>query len=220
MSCCGNFDDAADQQFSADKVAKELHRYRHKGIGATTRLLRDGLARSGLSHGVLLDIGAGFGALTFELLERGISRSVVVDASSAYLAAASAEASRRNRTLDVELVRGDFLDVAERLSTADVVTLDRVVCCYPFYERLLIAALRHASHGFAFSYPRDVWYVRAGVRLENAMRHRRTSFRTFVHPPTRMRELIEGADFTLVSHAQTLAWSADIFIRRPGSVGT
>jgi 16S rRNA G966 N2-methylase RsmD len=166
MSCCCNFDDTADQQFSADMVAKELHRYRRKGIGATTRLLRDGLARAGLTDGVLLDIGAGFGALTFELLERGISRSLIVEASSAYLAAASTEASRRNRTLDVELVRGDFLDVAERLSTADVVTLDRVVCCYPFYERLLTAALRHASHGFALSYPRDVWYVKAGVDLK------------------------------------------------------
>jgi hypothetical protein len=41
------FGDAAEQQFTAEKVAKELQRYRRKGIGATTRLLRDGP----LSHG-------------------------------------------------------------------------------------------------------------------------------------------------------------------------
>ena len=87
--------------------------------------------------------------------------------------------------------------------TASVVTLDRVICCYPFYERLLTEALKHASRGFAFSYPRDRWYVKAGVRLENAMRRRRTTFRTFVHPEVRMQQLIEGADFTLVSRAQT-----------------
>lgn len=213
-SCC-NFGAAADEQFSSEKVAKELQRYRRKGIGATTRLLRDGLASAGLMDGVLLDIGAGFGALTFERLERGISRATVVEASSAYLAAASDEAARRDRAADLELVRGDFLDVAERVPTASVVTLDRVICCYPFYERLLTEALQHAARGFAFSYPRDRWYVRAGVRFENVMRRRRTTFRTFVHPEARMQQLIEGADFTLVSRAQTYTWSADVFMRRP-----
>jgi SAM-dependent methyltransferase len=216
-SCC-NFGDAAEQQFTSEKVAKELRRYRRKGIGVTTRLLRDGLARARLLDGVLLDIGAGFGALTFELLDRGISRATVVEASPAYLAAASDEAARHKRSADIELVHGDFLDVAERVPTASVVALDRVICCYPFYERLLTAALQRAARGFAFSYPRDVWYVRAGVRLKNAMRRRRTTFRTFVHPTMRMHQLIEGADFALVSHAQTFTWSADVFMRRPRSI--
>jgi SAM-dependent methyltransferase len=215
-SCCG-FGDTVEQQFTRDRAAKELHRYRRKGMGTTTRLLRDGLARAGLTDGVLLDIGAGIGALTFELLEGGFSRATVVEASSAYLAAASDEAARRDRAAAIELVRGDFLDVAGEIPTANVVTLDRVICCYPFYERLLTEALRHADHGFAFSYPRDRWYVRAGVRLENALRRRRTAFRTFVHPEARMRQLIECADFALVSHAQTFTWSVDVFVRRPRS---
>jgi SAM-dependent methyltransferase len=215
-SCC-DFGDAAERQFTRDRAAKELRRYRRKGMGTTTRLLRDGLTGAGLTDGVLLDIGAGIGALTFELLEGGISQATVVEASSAYLAAASDEAARRDRSADIEFVRSDFLDIAGELPSANVVTLDRVICCYPFYERLLTEALRHADRGFAFSYPKDRWYVRAGVRLENAMRGRRTAFRTFVHPEARMRQLIEGADFALVSHAQTLMWSVDVFIRRPRS---
>ena len=218
MTCsCGCFSETAGEQFNTKKVGKELQRYRRNGIGATTRMLRDALASAGLIDGVVLDIGAGFGALTFELLERGVSRATLVEASSAYLAAASDEAARRERTADVELVRGDFLDVAERVAKASVVTLDRVICCYPFYERLLTAALTHAARGFAFSYPRNRWYVRAGVRLENAMRQRRTTFRTFVHPPTRMRQLVQDAGFDLVGHRQTLTWSADVFVRRPGA---
>ena len=159
MTCSRDcFSDTAGEQFNTKKVGKELQRYRRNGIGATTRMLRDGLASAGLIDGMVLDIGAGFGALTFELLERGVSRATVVEASSAYLAAASDEAARRERTPDVELVRGDFLDVAESVATASVVTLDRVICCYPFYERLLTAALTHAARGFAFSYPRNRWY--------------------------------------------------------------
>lgn len=218
MTCsCGCFSDTAEEEFNTKKVVKELQRYRRNGIGATTRMLRDGLASAGLIDGVVLDIGGGFGALTFELLERGVSRVTVVEASSAYLTAASDEAARRERTADVELVRGDFLDVAEGIPTASVVTLDRVICCYPFYERLLTAALTHAARGFAFSYPRDRWYVRAGVRLENAIQHRQTIFRTFVHPPSRMRQLVQEAGFDLVGHRQTLTWSADVFMRRPGA---
>lgn len=95
------------------------------------------------------------------------------------------------------------------------VALDRVVCCYPLYEELLREALRHAERGFAFSYPRDRWYVRAGIRLENALRRsRRNGFRTFVHPETKMRELITQAGFDLVSQRRTFVWSADVFIRR------
>jgi hypothetical protein len=96
-SCCA-FDNTVNQHFSAEKVAKELLHYRRKGAGPTMRGLRDGLASAGLSEGTLLDIGAGLGILSLELLDGGMSRAVVVDASSAYLDAASQEAVRRGRS--------------------------------------------------------------------------------------------------------------------------
>lgn len=218
MACCCSFGETVDRQFTRKKADQELERYRRKGAGPTTRLLLDGLSQAGLIDGAVLDVGAGVGALTFELLERGVRRSVIVEASSAYASAAADEAARRGRSADIEVVRGDFLDVAADVPPTTVVTLDRVVCCYPFYERLLTQALAHAERGFAFSYPRDRWYVRAGVRLENAMRRRRTGFRAFVHPEARMRRLVEDAGFALASHGQTFMWSADVFILRPRSV--
>lgn len=216
MACCGSFEDTVEQQFTRKKVEAELHRYRRKGEGTTTRLLLDGMAKAGLTEGELLDVGAGVGALTFGLLDRGVRRAVIVEASSFYAAAAADEAARRGRSADIELIRGDFLDVAKNVPLATVVTLDRVICCYPFYERLLTQALRHAERGFAFSYPRDRWYVKAGVRFENAMR-RRTGFRAFVHPESRMRQLIQDTGFTLASHGQSFMWSADVFVRHPRS---
>ncbi len=94
---------------------------------------------AGLVSGVLLDIGAGFGALTFELIDRGSTRAIAVDASSSYLDAGAREATRRRKTGSIEFVHGDFVDVAATLPNADVVTLDRVVCCYPHVEPLLAA---------------------------------------------------------------------------------
>jgi magnesium-protoporphyrin O-methyltransferase len=189
-----------------------MKRYLEKGPGPTTRLLRDGLADAGLLEGTLLDVGGGVGALSFELLDRGMARAVVVDASAAYLAVASEEATRRGRFPITEFVHGDFISVSDQLRPADVVTLDRVVCCYPFYQPLLERALRHAARGFAVSYPRDLWYVRVGVWFENALRRwRANQFRMFVHPASRMETLVTGAGFELVSRRRTWMWSADVF---------
>lgn len=212
MACC-SFDATVEQQFSAKKARKELDRYRRHGAGPTARILLDGLAKAGASQGTLLDVGGGVGALTFALLERGVERAVIVEASSAYLEAASAEVTRRGEAGRVQVLRGDFLDVASRLGPATVVTLDRVICCHPLYVELLTEALRHADQLFAYSYPRDRWYVRTAVGLENLLRRPKSRFTAFVHPENAMRRLIEHAGFQLIHHAHTLAWSGDVFTR-------
>jgi len=196
------------------KAAKELKAYRRGRIGPTTRRLRDSLTEAGLTHGTLLDIGGGVGALTFELLDRGMTGATVLDASSAYAAAAQDEATRRARAAAVNVVHGDLVEVSHDLPSADVVTLDRVVCCYPSYEPLLNQALRHATHGFGLSYPRDRSYVRAVMWFDNAKRARKSGFRTFVHPPREMQRIIERAGFSLARRRQTALWAVDVFIKR------
>jgi SAM-dependent methyltransferase len=215
-SCC-DFTGPAGQQFDAKMAAKQLRGYRRGKVGPTTRLLRDGIVNARLNEGTVLDVGAGIGALTFELLDRGAQSAVAVEASSAYLAAASEEAARRNRSRAVAFVHGDFVNVANTVPVADVVTLDRVVCCYPDYRSLLDKATRHASRGLALSYPRDRWFVRLTVRIENALRRLRSAdFQTFVHPVDVMEGAIGDAGFERVVRSQTAAWTADIYLRRSG----
>jgi SAM-dependent methyltransferase len=221
MACsCRAFGDSADRHFDAEKVAKELQLYRRKGPGVTTRKLRDGLVSAGLTQGSVLDVGGGLGVLSLAMLDAGMVRATVVDASSAYLAAAAEEFARRARSTVTRFVRGDFLAVTRDLEPATVVALDRVVCCYPSYRPLLEQSLQHAEQGFAMSYPRDRWLVRLGVKCENAIRRRRGKpFRTFVHPPADMLRIIESAGFRLVSRAETMMWSADVFARVSRLVG-
>jgi magnesium-protoporphyrin O-methyltransferase len=157
---------------------------------------------------------AGVGSLTFGLLERGVARAVAVDASSAYTAVAHQEAERLGRADVVRFVPADFVSVASELLAATLVTVDRVVCCYPSYESLLNAALSHAERVLALSYPRDVWYVRLGVTLENAQRRlTKNAFRTFVHPAARMEEVIRSAGFELSARHTTWMWSVDVYTR-------
>lgn len=215
MACtCDDFDDTVDRQFTAARAAKELEAYRRGRVGPTTRRMRDAIVDAQLNHRSLLDIGAGVGALTFELLDRGMTSVTIAEASAAYAEAAGHEADRRGKTPFVRIVHGDLLGTADMLPSSSLVTLDRVVCCYPLYEPMLVAALRLAERGLALSYPRDRWYVRAAMRFDNFRRARTSGFRTFVHPPGPMQHVIESAGFKLVSRRFTWMWAIDVYVRR------
>lgn len=134
-ACCPAFECAADQQFDHKKAAEELERYRTKGPRPTTRLLQEGLARARTLSGTLLDIGSGIGSLTFGLLERGVSRAIAVDASSAYNAAARQEAERIGRADAVQFVHADFISVEPELPAASVVTLSAWCAAIPHMKR-------------------------------------------------------------------------------------
>ena len=212
-SCCSSFWAANQRQFSDVTARRDLERYRTRGPDATTRLLRDAILRAGTGKTVL-DVGAGIGALSFELLAAGAERVTAVEAAAAYLAAARAEAARRNVSQRFDLVHGDFVAVAADVMAADVVTMDRVVCCYPAYRPLLEAALQHCHRLLAFSYPRDRWYVRAAVGIQNLARALfGNPFRGFVHSARAMDALLEAHGFSRTERRETLKWSADLYVR-------
>ena len=213
--CCSPFECAANQQFNQKKVAQEMRRYRRQGPGPTTRLLVDGIVDSVPIAGTVLDIGSGVGGLTFALLERGASNAVAVDASAAYVSAVRDEATRRGLVDAIRLVHGDFVVEASELPSASIVTLDRVVCCYPSCTRLLEAAVAHVERCLALSYPRDVWYVRGAMSLENGQRRMvRNSFRTFVHPVALIEDTVTRAGLRLSSRRESWMWSVDVYVRQ------
>jgi len=95
ISCCASFFSANQRQFSDAVARRDLTRYRTRGPDRTTRLLRDAILGEGNGRTVL-DVGAGIGALSFELLAAGAERVTAVEAAPAYIAAAREEAGRRN----------------------------------------------------------------------------------------------------------------------------
>ena len=218
-ACCSRVPAALEERFGARLAQRDLRDYRRKGPGPTTKLLRDGLAAAGGPGEGLLDIGAGIGPLTFELLEGGVQRAVNVEASAAYIAAGREEAALRRRTAQIEWHHGDYVELASGLAPADTVTLDRVVCCYPSFEPLLREAATHARLRIALSYPREVWFVRLVLAVENALRALAgQAFRTFLHPPPEIERLIRGHGFSLSVRRETWSWRADVYSREHGSL--
>ena len=96
------------------------------------------------------------------LLDAGVARAIDVDASREYIAAARAEAERHGLADRVTYRYGDVVELAADLPPADIVTLDSVICCYPYLPALTAAAMSVSPRlvGFHLS-PRRV--VDAGV---------------------------------------------------------
>ena len=164
----------------------------------------------------LLDVGAGVGALTLELLRLGAGTATVVEAAPAYLEAARREAARRGLSDRINFLEGDFARLASSIAPAEIVMMDRVVCCYPEFEPLLKAGLERTQRLFAYSYPQDRWYVRLMVGLENLIRRlRRNPFRTLVHPAAAMAARISNLGFRQAHGCGTMVWRVELWERSP-----
>ena len=213
MSCCTC--QAIDKQFGPDMARRDLQRYHKKGPDKTTKMLLRAIRERGLSSGTLLDVGAGVGVLHHELLGHQVETATHVEASSAYLTEARAETTRRGNDDRVSFVQGDFVDVAPQVADADVVTLDRVICCYPDYLSLLQAAGGKARRLCALSYPRDRWTVRLAVAIMNLSRRLRGSaFRLFVHPSAAVDAAMRDLGFQPCSSETTVVWQVLLYERR------
>ena len=208
--CCKITND----QFGRDTAEADLKDYRRKGPAKHTRLILAAVRSLGLKDASLLDVGGGIGAIYHELLADTATRATHVDASSAYLAAARQETSRRGNAERVEFVHADFTDAAETLAPADVVTLDRVVCCYPDYRGLLKAAAGRSRGAFAMSYPRDNWLSRSIVKIMDLfLRLMRDPFRVFVHPVAQMDALLRAEGMQRVSLDRLFVWEVALYQR-------
>ena len=153
--------------FSDREAAKDLERYLEQGPDATTRALIQAIVAEGVTGFTVLDVGGGIGAIQLGLLDAGAARADAVDASEAYIETAGAEADRRGYGDRTTGRVGDFVELAGSIEAADVVTLDRVVCCYPDVDALLGAAAGKATRIVGLVYPRDIWWNRVVARVMN-----------------------------------------------------
>jgi len=132
----------------------------------------------------VLEIGGGIGDIEIELLRSGAERATNVELSAAYEELGRTLSEQEGVEGRIEWRYGDIATDPELASAADVVVLNRVVCCYPDMPALVGTAAEKTRRSLALSFPRDTWLMRTGGRAINAWcRLRRSDFRFFVHPP-------------------------------------
>lgn len=78
----------------------------------------------------------------------------------------------------------DFAVSAGEVEAADVVVMNRVICCYPDMATLATAAAVHARRALVMSFPNSRWWTRLGLTAVNfGFRLFRVQFRVFLHQP-------------------------------------
>ena len=211
--CCE--EDLALIGYDGGSAAADLTNLRKNGPRRETQELIDVIVRHGVRGATVLDIGAGVGAVHLSLLAAGAALAVDVDASREYQAAAREEAARRGVAAQVEYRFGDVVELAPELPTADIVTLDSVICCYPYLDRLLDAAVLSRPRLVGIAYPRDAWFMIAFMRLYNAvMAVRRSLARYFIYRHEEVRRRLASHGYDQVHDGGSRVWRVAVFAPR------
>jgi SAM-dependent methyltransferase len=211
-SCCTTDYDA---MFDARTARRQAQAYRRKGAGGTTRRLVEMITAAGVEGATVLDIGGGVEVIGTELLLAGAVALTDVDASAPYISVATHELARRGFAERATFHHGDFVELADELSDADVVTLDRVVCCYGDWRALVDRSAQRARRLYGLVYPNERWWIRAGIGLGNlCLRALGKAFRGHVHPERKIDARIQAAGFEPRAHHRGWIWQTVLYERR------
>ncbi len=193
--------------FNERFARRTLRRYRKKGLDPIERGMVDSVSSTERNGGRVLEIGGGIGALQAELIAAGADRGEVVELLNDYEPYAREAARHRGIEGRTTFRVADLLEQPDAAVPADIVVLNRVVCCSPDGVRLAGLAAHLASRVLLLSYPRDRRLVRAGVALLNfVMRMLGRSFRVFLHPTAALFQAARAEGFETAQTGRTIAW--------------
>ncbi len=210
MSCCNP--NGLNEMFGGSYVAAERRAFERRGLRERQKRI---LGAVGDANGkTALDIGGGFGALSLTLLERGAAQASLVEVSRDYLEAARSLAGARGVTEKMNLLQGDFVTV--ETPPADIVLLDRVVCCYPDAAALLSKAARHSEGLLVLTYPKPRPLLKPFRSLLNTgMKLLGRAYRFYLHDEASILEAAMSSGHERVLHRSLgLVWQL-LVLERP-----
>jgi magnesium-protoporphyrin O-methyltransferase len=213
--CAGDGIPGCERVFDRRTAESDLRDLRRDGPPWATRTLIEAFgAGLDLTDLTVIDVGAGVGSVHLELLARGARSAVDVDGSSAYLEIARDEAERQGVGERVRHFLGDLTALRPDLEPADIVSLDRVICCYGALTALLDAATSLALRRIGLVYPRDDWWVRAAVAVSNPLLFRGSAgYRMHVHRVESVAGALRSAGFAPLTMRLGRVWRVECWER-------
>lgn len=194
--------------FSERSAHAEAKRYRRKGLDATSLRIFELLLRQGVEGRSVLEVGGGIGALQLELLKAGAASATSIELTPTYEAAGAELLREAGLEARVERRVMDFAQSGAEVPRADIVIMNRVICCYPDMPRLAGAAADHAAELLVLSFPKDTWWMRIGLKLGNfGLRVARREFQIFLHPPRLILATSEAHGLRTVSDRPGAFWT-------------
>jgi magnesium-protoporphyrin O-methyltransferase len=200
--------------FDPRVARRSLERYRKKGLDRLSRMMLASASSGGLEAARVLEIGGGIGALQSELLGDGAASGEVVELAPSWEPYARELARERGLEDRSSFRVADVLDSPDVVEPAEIVLLNRVVCCSPEGVRLTGFAARITEKRLVLSFPRERLLVRAGLGLANAwLWLSRRAFRVFLHPRTALVGAAEAEGLRLVDRGRVRFWEYAAFER-------
>ena len=194
--------------FSERSARGEAKRYRRKGLDSTSRRIVDFIKRQGVESRTVLEVGGGIGAIQIELLKAGAAHATSIELTPTYEEVAAGLVKEAGFTDRIDRKVMDFVDASTQLEAADVVIMNRVICCYPDMPRLAGAAAERTRELLVMSYPRETWWTKIGLKLGNsALRATRREFQVFLHPPREIIAVTEGHGLRTVLNQTGAFWT-------------
>ena len=193
--------------FSEKTARGDAQSYRRKGLDATSQLIVDYLKQRGVEGRTILEVGGGVGAIQIELLKAGATSAISVELTPTYEEVALEllhEAGLEDR---VERRVMDFAHSANEFAMADIVIMNRVICCYPDMPLLAGSAADHSAEVLVMSFPKERWWTRLMLALGNfVLRVMQRQFQVFVHPPEKILAEAERHGLHTALDAPGLFW--------------
>jgi magnesium-protoporphyrin O-methyltransferase len=200
--------------FNARKARSTLRRYRKKGLDHLERAMVSAAAAQPLAGARVLEIGGGIGTIQAELLTAGASTGEIVELVSAYEPYARQLARERGIEGRSTFRIADVLEQPDAVAPADIVVLNRVVCCSPDGIRLTAVAGKLAGRMLLVIYPRNRAVVRFVMGFMNgvfALLGR--SFRAFLHAPSSIYAAAQNEGLSVAATSRGLVWEFTAFRR-------
>jgi 2-polyprenyl-3-methyl-5-hydroxy-6-metoxy-1,4-benzoquinol methylase len=204
--------------FSEKRARAEARRYRRRGLDPTSRRVAEFLQRQDIEGRTLLEVGGGIGAIQIDLLKAGITSAVNIELTPTYEEAARALLREAGLEARVERRVMDFAEASGEVEAADIVIMNRVICCYPDMPKLTGAAADHTRELLVMSFPKERWWTRAVIGIGDfVLRAARQQFQVFLHPHDEIIATAERHGLKTMSNQTGFFWEV-ASLRRTGAV--
>jgi len=197
------------------KTAKtDYKHYLKKGPHKTTLRLINALKQEDIQGKSLIDIGGGVGAIHHALLDAGIDSATNVDGSEAYIEKSKEESIRLNHEHKLKHRFGDYTALSEEVGEADIVTLDKVICCYKDMRDLVIKSSAKAKKYYGVIYPVDRWWTRMLSAVANVfVRLKSREFQSYIHSEVEIESIIRNNGFERKYYYKNIIWQVILYER-------
>ncbi len=220
MNCCTPEELKAKDNFFSKRAIKYNKRFQRKGLDRTQQLLLVGMTaalthRGKSSAESVMEIGCGVGGLLLTMLGKGLDKAIGIDASEGMLEKAKENAVKMKLQEKVVFHHRDFVDVEPELPRADIIILDKVICCDANPELLIKRSTAKTKVIYALSFPRDNFlvrlFVKTGILITKIFP---LKFTPFYHEPADIKRWTENANFILLYARNSFLWQVQVYTRK------